>query len=421
MRAWIARNLPVLIAVSVVLMLLQLLVRFWPSASGWNDFRDSAQSLLHQSGWFVAAAGLFAWLMVWAVWSHDRGGLPSWARRCFPVDILDRLSNRQLIEAELEKLEVESVILDATSLTNSLKSKLIGQDQVCDDIAQQLRRRLALESRDRPVGVFLFAGPPGTGKTYLAKLLAQELGRRLLHLDMTQFSAGPFSASQLFGMTKGYVGSDTYGKLTAGLRDAPTSVVLLDEIEKAHPEVVKGFLTAWNDGFVTEASDGKAISTREAIFILTSNAATDALARLSQEHAADPDTLRKTSVAVLREAKFAPEVLNRVDRIFVFRPLAGLDVARVGALEMEAMIRRYGLETAAGGIDPQIIVELIRRCRKLGSEGSTRDVVRAIEEAVADSLIQARQQGFTTISLTLDGGRVTARASRASNDGADNA
>src|SRR5581483_5083839 len=164
-------------------------------------------------------------------------------------------------------------------------------------------------------------------------------------------------------------------------------------------KVLKGFLTAWNDGFVTEASDGKHISTSAAIFILTSNAATDALAQVSQDYASDQDALRQTSVNILREAGFAPEVMNRIDRIFVFKPLAGLDVARVCALEMETMIRGYGLAVVEGGIDPQIIVALMQRFRKLGAVASSRDLVRAVEESIADSLIQAKQSGFDAIEL----------------------
>jgi len=195
------------------------------------------------------------------------------------------------------------------------------------------------------------------------------------------------------------VGSDTYGKLTAVLRDMPDTVVLLDEFEKAHPEVHKNFLTAWNDGFVTEASDGRQISTTGAIFVLTTNAATDTLSELSGRYASRPEELRRASVQALREAGFAPEVLSRIDRIFVFRPLEGLDIARVGALEIEEMIRGYGLEIAEGGIDVAVLHELVRRQQKLGSVGSSRDLVRAIEDTVADSLIAARQRKLTKVRL----------------------
>lgn len=328
------------------------------------------------------------------------------------MDILDRLSNKEAIEKAADDLDQRAVIIDSESLAAGLKSRVVGQDSVCDDVAQQIRRRMAMTGRTKPVGIFLFAGPPGTGKTYLGKVLADELDRKLLHLDMTQFAAGSFAASQLFGMTKGYVGSDSYGQLTGGLRDFPDAIVLLDEIEKAHPEVLKAFLTAWNDGFVTEASDGKQIDTKQCIFVLTSNSATDALAQLTEEYGSEPEKLRQTSVNVLREQGFAPEVLNRIDRIFVFQRLSGLDVARVCALEMESMIKGYGLDVVGAGIEPQIIIDLMNRHQRLGDGGSSRDLVRAIEETIADSLIQAKQQGFKAIELRNDDGKISARAVR---------
>ncbi len=405
-----SRFMPIAFLAMAAIAIAQFWMQHGPNGSDVGAYFHNVVSFLHTYAWIVLGVATFAWVVVFLGYFHERqcASSTNFDRRGWMMDILDRLSNRRILEEKLAN-EPTAVFIDAEQLANELKSKVIGQDSVCDDIAAQIRRRLALKQRGKPVGVFMLAGPPGTGKTYLAKCLSAQLQRKLLHFDMTQFSSGGHGASQLFGSSKGYVGSDTYGKLTAGLRDAPEAVVLLDEIEKAHPDIHKNFLTAWNDGFVTEASDGKQISTTGAIFIMTTNAATDAMQALSVTYANNPDELRRSSTNVLREAGFAAEMLNRIDRIFNFKSLSGLDIARVTALEIEAMIKGYELEVSTGGIDPEVLIDMMRRHDRLGKGASSRDLARAIEESISDSLIDAKQNGYTKVSLHSVGDTVVAK------------
>ena len=399
----VSRYLPLIILIMAIAALLEFVSKAGHAFSSLNPgawFARNSTVVL----WTVAVACALAWTLVFLAYLRHVDSLPDWLTRWKTlVNVLDRIANRRELDRRIDK---EAVYIDAEALAETLRGKVVGQDRVCHELATQIRRRLALEQRGKPIGVFLFAGPPGSGKTYLGKMLARSVGRKLLHFDMTQFSGGSFASTSLFGAARGYVGSTTYGKLTGGLRDNPDAVVLLDEFEKAHSGVHKNFLTAWNDGFITEASDGRQISTTRSLFVLTTNAAVDVLAELGQQYADDPDELRRAADGALRAAGFAPEVLSRIDRIFVFEPLSGLDIARVAALEIESMIQGYGLEISSGGINPQILLDLVNRQRKLGYAASARDLVRAIEEAIADSLIEAKRAGAQRISLSERDGKV---------------
>jgi ATP-dependent Clp protease ATP-binding subunit ClpA len=322
----------------------------------------------------------------------------------FIMDVLDRLTNRSALEQAYESRSRRLITIDADDLARRIKARVIGQDDAVVAIAAQLRRRIAAQRKDKPLAVFCLAGAAGVGKTHLAKVLAEEMygDRNHLHFfDMSQFGQAHAAAS-LFGQARGYVGSQSYGSLTAALRDVPDAIVLLDEFEKAHPEVHKRFLTAWNDGFVTELSDGARVGTSEAIFILTTNAASLRIGEIAAGTQMEAEEAGRLAKAALADAQFAPEVLSRIDEVFAFRPLQGLDIARVVALEIEALAHQFGLQIADGGIDPSILLEAIETLSQR-MHGGVRDVSRAIERQVTDGLIDARAAGAAAIRLMAQG------------------
>ena len=299
------------------------------------------------------------------------------------------------------------------SLEDALKKRVIGQDAAVEAVAAAVRRgRAGLKEPDRPIGSFLFAGPTGVGKTELCRALAEALfgsEKDLIRLDMSEYSER-FTASRLIGAPPGYVGSDEGGLLTELIRRRPYSVVLFDELEKAHTEVLDLLLQILEDGRLTDAH-GRTADFRNAVIVMTTNAGSAAIT----EHRAPlgflpPGTAPDREEPVRRELRqvFRAELLNRVDEIQVFRPLereALTDIARklIDGLKERLAALDIALETEEGvaealvreGFDPVFGARPLRRCLR-----------KALEDPLTDLILAGRLPPGSRAAAALAEGRI---------------
>ncbi|MGI0055690.1 MAG: ATP-dependent chaperone ClpB [Thermoplasmata archaeon] len=255
-----------------------------------------------------------------------------------------------------------------TRMEEELRRRVIGQEEAVDAVSRAVRRsRSGLADPQRPIGTFLFVGPTGVGKTELAKALAEFLfhsERALVRIDMSEYME-KHTVARLLGAPPGYVGYEEGGQLTEAVRRRPYTVVLFDEIEKAHPEVVNVLLQLMDDGRLTDGQ-GRTVDFRNTVVIMTSNLGTDRLAGGASER-------RATIEAALR-AHFRPEFLNRVDEVVVFHPLTEKEIERIVDLQVAQVDRRLAerrihLDLTDGarqvlaevGFDPQFGARPLRR------------------------------------------------------------
>ena len=272
-------------------------------------------------------------------------------------------------------------------MPDELKARVIGQDHACDKVARVVQRaRAGLKAASRPVGVFLFVGPTGVGKTELAKATAAFLfgnEKALLRIDMSEFME-KHAVSRLIGSPPGYIGHDEEGQLTGALRRAPFSVVLLDEVEKAHPDVLNLFLQVFDDGRLTD-SKGRTVDAASALFIMTSNVGGGA-PRVPIGFGADE---LEASSAAAREAvgkAFRPELLNRLDDIVVFSALSPENTARIALLMLKDLDKRLrGQEIGLRATDAAV-AWLSRR--GYDAAYGARALRRAIEQHVENPLVE---------------------------------
>lgn len=234
-------------------------------------------------------------------------------------------------------------------LDENLKQTVIGQDHAVDTISSALKRaRVGLKSPDRPIGSFIFVGPTGVGKTYLAKQIAETLfgdQANLIRIDMSEYME-KYSVSRLVGSAPGYIGYEEGGQLTEAVRSKPYSVVLFDEIEKAHPDVFNILLQVLDDGRLTD-SKGRTVDFRNTVIVMTSNVGASRLEKGNRlgfglEETVEVDEYEKMKEIVHEELKntFRPEFLNRLDDVVVFHRLSESSILEISRLAMDELMER---------------------------------------------------------------------------------
>ena len=294
----------------------------------------------------------------------------------------------------LEKKETKKLL----ELEQDLQTAVIGQDRACEVVARALRRsRADLKDPSRPIGSFLFLGPTGVGKTLLARSLAERMfGEKeaVIQIDMSEYME-KFTVSRLIGSPPGYVGHDEGGQLTEAVRRKPYSVVLFDEIEKAHPDVVQLLLQALEDGRLTD-SLGRVVDFRNTIIILTSNVGADVLQRNnSVGFDVGMDTTRdyeKLKEKIMDETKraFKPEFLNRLTDIVIFQRLAKEHMTKIVDIEVAKVAKRL-LDLGV----KLVVTEPARAYlvdngwdEKYGARPLRRAVERLLEDPLAESILR---------------------------------
>jgi len=308
----------------------------------------------------------------------------------------------QMLESERQNLR---------TLENDLRKRVVGQDEAINAVARAIRRsRAGLKDPKRPIGSFLFLGPTGVGKTELAKALASELfggEENLIRLDMSEYME-PHTVSRLFGSPPGYVGYDEGGQLTEQVRRRPYSVILLDEVEKAHPEVFNSLLQIMDDGRLTDGQ-GRMVDFKNTVVIMTSNAGSSELKRAmgigffakrneEAERDAQHEAMRSKAMEGLKRI-FRPEFINRIDQIVVFHSLGKTELYRIVDLLLDQVRARLQEQK----MDLMVSTEARDFLLKEGfdEEYGARPLRRAIQTHVDDTLADALLAGEINSGQTL--------------------
>ena len=299
-------------------------------------------------------------------------------------------------------------------LEDALRTRVVGQDPAVALMAEALRRsRAGLKHPTKPIGSFLFLGPTGVGKTELARVLAEELfgsESSLIRLDMSEYME-KFAVSRLVGAPPGYVGYEEGGQLTEAVRRRPFSIVLFDEIEKAHPDVFDILLQIMDDGRLTDSS-GRTIDFRNAVIIMTSNigGGFNRMGGLGFKLPGEGGEAEAHTASMMDELKhsFKPEFLNRVDEIVVFNQLTVEDIEKIVAILLKRVTREIEEEDMHLQFSPELVSYLARK--GFNPEYGARPLLRLIQHEVENELsyriLQGEFKHGDTIVVTSDGQKV---------------
>lgn len=319
-------------------------------------------------------------------WKKEHGG--DAAAEVTEDDIAETLSRSTGIPVRRMGKDETARLLD---LEKELSATVVGQDEAISTLARALRRsRTGLRDPRRPIGSFLFLGPTGVGKTLLARTLATQIfgdEKALIQVDMSEY-AERHEVSRLVGAPPGYVGYDQGGQLTERVRRRPYSVVLFDEVEKAHPDVMQTFLQILDEGRLTDGQ-GRRVDFRNTVVVLTSNLGVDA-SRTAQSFGfaggGEAEAAERAKGAILDAAKkaFRPELMNRFDATIVFRSLGEAEIAKIVEIELASIRKRL----AERGIELELSPEALARLAKAGLDPAfgARPLRRAIESLLEDPL-----------------------------------
>src|SRR5436305_3268947 len=321
----------------------------------------------------------------------------------------------QMLETERQNLR---------NLEDDLRKRVIGQNEAIGAVARAIRRsRAGLKDPKRPIGSFLFLGPTGVGKTELAKSLAAELfggEANLIRLDMSEYME-PHTVARLFGSPPGYVGYDEGGQLTEQVRRRPYSVILLDEVEKAHPEVFNALLQIMDDGRLTDGQ-GRTVDFKNTVVIMTSNAGSTELkraVRIGFSTRKDEDEQRDEQHEVVRskameglKRMFRPEFINRIDQIVVFHALGKAELYRIIDLLLAQLHARLSEQNIDLVVSDEVRDLLLREGfdEEYGARPLRRTIQTYVDDTLADAVLTGDLTPGQTAYLVLRDGQVAVEA-----------